>query len=203
MPCSVLHLNSFLLEHCATAAQRSMIKKICSYSAVNHGPCCPIHQSTLDSPDYWTDPALMSSAAPASSTEWRRWELESRNRHAKWATRHGQWQTTPGHCFHGLIKPSPFSSYGFQGKYFCNFTWLLIIDALKGPAVTRFCSLGVLFNQGFIVLSRECCIGWAFSHSWCIRSSCGLSALLSIFWGLLRWAWTLLVEMLRSFRLMT
>ena len=56
---------------------------------VNHGPCCPIHQSTLDSPDYWTDPALMSSAAPASSTEWRRLEIESRSRHAKWATRHG------------------------------------------------------------------------------------------------------------------
>ena len=72
---------------------------------MNHGPCCPIHQSTLDSPDYWTDPALMSSAAPASSTEWRRWEIESRVRHANWPTRHGHWQTTPIHCFHGLMKP--------------------------------------------------------------------------------------------------
>lgn len=54
------------------------------------GPCCPIDQSTLDSPDYWTDPTLMPTAAPASSVEWRRWELESKTRHARWVSRHGQ-----------------------------------------------------------------------------------------------------------------
>ena len=32
---------------------------------------------------------------------------------------------------------------------------MLIIDALKGPAATRFCSLGVLFNQGFIVFPEN------------------------------------------------
>ncbi len=56
---------------------------------VMHGPSCPLHQSTLDSPDYWTDPALMSSAAPASSLEWRRWDIESKTRHAKWVTQQG------------------------------------------------------------------------------------------------------------------
>ena len=80
--------DSFVTEHCATAAQGSMKKKLLAFTMI-HGPCCPIHQSTLDSPDYWTDPALMSSAAPASSTEWRRWEIESRVRHANWATRYG------------------------------------------------------------------------------------------------------------------
>jgi len=57
---------------------------------MNHVPCCPIHQSTLYSPDYWIDPALMSFAATASSVEWPRWEIQSRSRHAKCATRHGQ-----------------------------------------------------------------------------------------------------------------
>lgn len=50
-----------------------------------HGPCCPIDQSTLDSPDYWTDPVLMSSGSPTTSLEWRRWDVESHHRSTKWA----------------------------------------------------------------------------------------------------------------------
>lgn len=87
---------------------------------MNHGPCCPIHQSTLDSPDYWTDPALMSSAAPASSMEWRRWEIESRSRHAKWATHHGQWQTTLKYFFMGWQISSFLCVYSLYWKC-CHF----------------------------------------------------------------------------------
>ncbi|WP_170953536.1 hypothetical protein [Synechococcus sp. UW179A] len=30
----------------------------------------------LDSPDYWTDNALVEVVSPASASEWRQWTLE-------------------------------------------------------------------------------------------------------------------------------
>ncbi len=30
-------------------------------------PICPLHLGTLDSPDYWTDPVLMSSVRPLAA----------------------------------------------------------------------------------------------------------------------------------------
>lgn len=37
------------------------------------GPCCPLLLGTLDSPDYWTDEALVASAQPATESQWRAW----------------------------------------------------------------------------------------------------------------------------------
>ncbi|MDB4638569.1 hypothetical protein OAE87_00455 [bacterium] len=33
------------------------------------GPICPLRLGTLDSPDYWTDPVLMSSVRPMTAQE--------------------------------------------------------------------------------------------------------------------------------------
>ena len=33
------------------------------------GPICPLRLGTLDSPDYWTDPVLMSSVRPLTAQE--------------------------------------------------------------------------------------------------------------------------------------
>ena len=127
-----------------------------------HGPCCPIHQSTLDSPDYWTDPALMSSAAPAPSTEWRRWENESRTRHARWATRHGQWQTTPGQdlC----------TGFAFMIVMTIILRWsdsttadFFPIEWADAPLLNFFVSYKLLMH-GLNVLFMECSLGLAFSR---------------------------------------
>ncbi|QNI47991.1 hypothetical protein [Synechococcus sp. A15-60] len=39
------------------------------------GPSCPLHLGTLDSPDYWTDDALMAAVRPLSATELHRMAL--------------------------------------------------------------------------------------------------------------------------------
>lgn len=39
-------------------------------------PSCPLHLGILDSPDYWTDNALVEVVSPASASEWRQWTLE-------------------------------------------------------------------------------------------------------------------------------
>ncbi|QNI53663.1 hypothetical protein SynBIOSE41_01142 [Synechococcus sp. BIOS-E4-1] len=42
-------------------------------------PSCPLHLGILDSPDYWTDNALVDAVSPASASEWRQWTLESKS----------------------------------------------------------------------------------------------------------------------------
>ena len=42
------------------------------------GPSCPLHLGTLDSPDYWTDDALMAAVRPLSAAELHRMVLGSR-----------------------------------------------------------------------------------------------------------------------------
>ena len=127
---------------------------------MNHGPCCPIHQSTLDSPDYWTDPALMSSATPASSTEWRRWDIESRSRHAKWATRHGQWQTKLSCFMRGLMK-----TCALFFLCFIEIAWFLRIMRLDGLAAI-YMLVKYHFKQVFIgfvkwmTFSLSGCLFW-------------------------------------------
>ena len=37
------------------------------------GPSCPLLLGTLDSPDYWTDEALVATAQPATQSQWRNW----------------------------------------------------------------------------------------------------------------------------------
>ena len=39
-------------------------------------PSCPLHLGILDSPDYWTDNALVEAVSPASASEWRQWTLD-------------------------------------------------------------------------------------------------------------------------------
>jgi hypothetical protein len=51
------------------------------------GPSCPIHLGTLDSPDYWTDNALVAAVQPASEVEWRHWATWSREQQARRRTR--------------------------------------------------------------------------------------------------------------------
>ena len=41
-------------------------------------PSCPLHLGILDSPDYWTDNALVDAVSPASASEWRQWTLDSK-----------------------------------------------------------------------------------------------------------------------------
>ncbi len=40
-------------------------------------PSCPLHLGILDSPDYWTDNALVDAVSPTSASEWRQWTRES------------------------------------------------------------------------------------------------------------------------------
>ncbi len=44
------------------------------------GPSCPLHLGTLDSPDYWTDDALMAAVRPLSATEMHRMALAMEDR---------------------------------------------------------------------------------------------------------------------------
>ena len=37
--------------------------------AVITGPSCPLHMGLLDSPDYWTDDALLSAVRPLNAEE--------------------------------------------------------------------------------------------------------------------------------------
>ena len=37
--------------------------------AIAVGPSCPLHLGVLDSPDYWTDEALVSAVRPLSAHE--------------------------------------------------------------------------------------------------------------------------------------
>ena len=36
-------------------------------------PSCPLHLGILDSPDYWTDNALVEAVSPTTALEWRQW----------------------------------------------------------------------------------------------------------------------------------
>ncbi len=36
-------------------------------------PSCPLHLGILDSPDYWTDNALVEAVSPTTASEWRQW----------------------------------------------------------------------------------------------------------------------------------
>ena len=42
---------------------------------MNAGPSCPLRLGTLDSPDYWTDDALMAAVRPLSAAELHRMAL--------------------------------------------------------------------------------------------------------------------------------
>ena len=39
---------------------------------MRHAPSCPLHLGLLDSPDYWTDNALVATVRPLSADEWHR-----------------------------------------------------------------------------------------------------------------------------------
>lgn len=47
------------------------------------GPSCPLHLGTLDSPDYWTDHALMSAVRPLSAQELHRMALGSQQHESR------------------------------------------------------------------------------------------------------------------------
>ena len=36
-------------------------------------PSCPLHLGILDSPNYWTDNALVEAVSPTTASEWRQW----------------------------------------------------------------------------------------------------------------------------------
>ena len=40
-------------------------------------PSCPLHLGILDSPDYWTDNALVESVSPTTASEGRQWIEQS------------------------------------------------------------------------------------------------------------------------------
>ena len=40
-------------------------------------PSCPLHLGILDSPDYWTDNALVESVSPTTASQWRQWIEQS------------------------------------------------------------------------------------------------------------------------------
>ena len=40
-------------------------------------PSCPLRLGILDSPDYWTDNALVEAVSPTTASEWRRWTAQS------------------------------------------------------------------------------------------------------------------------------
>ena len=147
---------------------------------MNHGPCCPIHQSTLDSPDYWTDPALMSSATPASSTEWRRWDIESRSRHAKWATLHGQWLTKLSCFMRGLMK-----TCSLFFLCFIEIAWFLRIMRLDVLAAIYICFLNIILSKSVLVFWNKWRFLWAVSLFWCIPFSFVSSVFPLIFRGFL------------------
>ncbi|WP_413442301.1 hypothetical protein [Synechococcus sp. MIT S1220] len=44
------------------------------------GPSCPLQLGTLDSPDYWTDDALMAAVRPLSAAELHRMALGSKQK---------------------------------------------------------------------------------------------------------------------------
>ena len=164
---------------------------------MNHGPCCPIHQSTLDSPDYWTDPALMSSATPASSTEWRRWDIESRSRHAKWATLHGQWLTKLSCFMRGLMKPC-----ALFFLCFIEIAWFLRIMRLDVLAAIYICFLNIILSKSLLVFWNKWRFLWAVVS---FNSFFSVLFLQSFHWSFVGFLMnlTLFAEMPLRFRLMT
>jgi len=40
---------------------------------VSTGPACLLHLGILESPDYWTDNALVEAAVPATEPAWKPW----------------------------------------------------------------------------------------------------------------------------------
>ena len=42
-------------------------------------PSCPLHLGILDSPDYWTDNALVEAVSPTTASQWRQWIEESQS----------------------------------------------------------------------------------------------------------------------------
>jgi hypothetical protein len=44
-------------------------EEILKGEAMIAGPCCPLHLGLLDSPDYWTDDALISAVRPLNPEE--------------------------------------------------------------------------------------------------------------------------------------
>ena len=46
---------------------------------MRHAPSCPLHLGLLDSPDYWTDNALVATVRPLSADEWHRLAIGSQS----------------------------------------------------------------------------------------------------------------------------
>ena len=56
--------------------------------AVAAGPSCPLRLGVLDSPDYWTDDALVSAVRPLSAQELHPMALGSqRDKRQEWSKR--------------------------------------------------------------------------------------------------------------------
>ena len=51
------------------------------------GPSCPLRLGTFDSPDYWTDSALMSAVRPLTAEESHRMTLRSQKSIEEWRRR--------------------------------------------------------------------------------------------------------------------
>ena len=52
-------------------------EEILKGEAMMIGPSCPLRLGLLDSPDYWTDPALMSAVVPLTAEETHYLTVES------------------------------------------------------------------------------------------------------------------------------
>ena len=51
--------------------------------AMISGPSCPLHLGVLDSPDYWTDDALMSAVRPLNPEELHHLAIGSQQRRTR------------------------------------------------------------------------------------------------------------------------
>ena len=58
------------LQSCETLSHAEVNLK---RSVVATGPSCLLHLGILESPDYWTDNALVEAAMPATKTAWKPW----------------------------------------------------------------------------------------------------------------------------------
>ena len=47
--------------------------------AMISGPSCPLRLGVIDSPDYWTDDALMSAVRPLNPDDFTTWPLDPNN----------------------------------------------------------------------------------------------------------------------------
>ena len=67
---------------------------------MRHAPSCPLHLGLLDSPDYWTDNALVATVRPLSADEWHRLAIGSQTQQQRQrrngdngVLEHGRWRS--------------------------------------------------------------------------------------------------------------